>query len=75
MRFASVNRLGKDFLAGHLIFHKAYNGTLFFHRVEMIGKNQYVHHFRINSKSDITTELKDYMKMACLITGERKMIK
>ena len=71
MRFASVNRLGKHFLDGHLVFHEAYTDTLCFHRVEMIAKNQYVHHFRLKSKEDITEELKSYMKKACLITGAR----
>lgn len=71
MRFASINRLGKDFLDGHLVFHESYLETLCFHKVETISKNQYVHHFRLKHKSDITIELKFYMLKACQETGNR----
>ena len=71
MRFASINRLGKDFLDGHLVFHEPFRNTLCFHKVEMISKNQYVHHFRLRNKGDVTEELKSFMSKACQETGDR----
>lgn len=71
MRFASVNRLGKGVLDGHLVLREPYRETLCFHKVEMISKNQHVHHFRLRSKDDITVELKRYMKIAGRETGTR----
>ncbi len=71
MRFASINRLGKDFLDGHLVFTEPYNETLCFHRIEVVTKNAVVHHFKLYDKSELTDELKMYMRMAYQI-GTRK---
>ncbi len=64
MRFASINRLGKDFLDGHLVLTKRFDKTLCFHRIEVVTARACVHHFRLCTKDDLTDELKEYMRMA-----------
>ncbi len=64
MRFASINRLGKDFLDGHLVFTEKFRNSLCFHKIDEVTKTSYVHHFKLYSKSDLTNELKGYMRMA-----------
>ena len=66
MRFASINRLGRDFLDGHLVFTKKFSNTNCFHRIDEVTKTAYVHHFKLYSKSDLTGELKGYMEKAYL---------
>ncbi len=74
MRFASINRLGKDFLEGHLVFREKYEDSTCFHRIEEVTKRAYVHHFRLHSKSDLTSELRKFLKMAYQI-GTREGLK
>lgn len=74
MRFASINKLGKDFLDGHLVFTQRFDKTLCFHRIDTVTNTAHVHHFRIHSSKDLTEELKDYMKMAYKI-GTREHLK
>ena len=64
MRFASINRLGKNFLDGHLVFTEKFDGSPCFHRIEIVTKRAFVHHFRLYSKDDLTDELKKYMRLA-----------
>ncbi len=71
MRFASINKLGKDYLDAHLVFTERYDETLCFHKIDTVTNSAHVHHFRLYSKEDLTDELKKYMKMAYEI-GTRK---
>ena len=71
MRFASVNRLGRDFIDVHLVFTRRFDDTLCFHKIETITKTAHIHHFRLYSKEDITEELKHYLKLAYIV-GTRK---
>lgn len=64
MRFASVNRLGKDFLGGHLVLTQHYTDELCFHRVDQFGERVFVHNFRLYDQHDLTEKFKDYMKKA-----------
>jgi len=64
MRFASINRLGKDCLDAHLVFIERFDETLCFHKIDEVTKRAFVHHFRLYRKEDLTDELKKYMKMA-----------
>jgi hypothetical protein len=38
MRFASINKLGKDFLDAHLVFTQRFDETLCFHKIDTITK-------------------------------------
>lgn len=71
MRFASINRLGRDCLGAHLVFNQRFDGTLCFHKIDEVTKTAFVHHFKLCSKNDLTEELKKYMRMAYKI-GARK---
>ena len=71
MRFASINKLGKDFLEAHLVFTQRFDETSCFHKIDTVMNTAHVHHFRLHSKDDLTKELKKYMKMAYEI-GTRK---
>lgn len=64
MRFASINRLGKDFLNGHLVLRDRYDETSCFHKIDSVTKNAHVHHFKLVTSDDITEELKSFMKVA-----------
>ncbi len=64
MRFASINRLGQDFLDGHLVFPEKFTNTSCFHKIDEVTKKAYVHHFKLFTKSDITNELHEYMRKA-----------
>lgn len=77
MRFASINRLGKDFLDAHLVFPEKHDSTLCFHKIDEVTKTAYVHHFKLHSKNDLTSELKKYMKVAHEIgsTGTKEYLK
>lgn len=66
MRFASVNRLGKDFLDGHLVLKKPYHSAKCFYRIDKYGSN-FVHRFRIKAKGDITPELRSFMRIAYIV--------
>ena len=67
MRFASINKLGKDFLDAHLVFAQRFDETLCFHKIDTVTNRAHVHHFRLYSIGDLTDELKKYMKMAYMI--------
>lgn len=63
IRFAAINRLGKDFLEGHLVISKDFPGSKCFHRIDHFGSS-YVHNFRLYKKEGVTDELIGFMKMA-----------
>lgn len=64
MRFCAINRLGKDFLDGHLVLNQRYSDAHCFHKIDQFGATAFVHHFRIYTKDDVTDELKEYMTKA-----------
>lgn len=74
MRFASINKLGKDFLDAHLVLTKRFDETLCFHRIETVTNTAHVHHFRLYNKDDLTSELTDYLKKAYKI-GTREHLR
>jgi Domain of unknown function (DUF5655) len=71
MRFCAINRLGEDFLCGHLVFREAYPRAKCFYKIDTVGKRSFVHHFRLTSQADITSELRRFMKRAYAV-GQRK---
>jgi len=72
VRFAAVNKIGSDFIEGHLWLKERRDGKKFF-KIERL-KNDHIHHFRIRNESEIDEEFRRYMQMAFEI-GQRKHIK
>ncbi|MEX0287987.1 MAG: DUF5655 domain-containing protein [Flavobacteriaceae bacterium] len=72
MRFASVNKLGKDFVNAHLVFPQRFDETLCFHKIDTITENAHVHHFKLYSKEDLTQELRAFMRMAYKIGSKKQ---
>ena len=63
MRFASVNRLGKNFLSGHLVLTAPESGAPAFFRIENVGNRFFIHHFRLHSRDEAALLL-PFMRMA-----------
>jgi hypothetical protein len=74
MRFCAVNRLGANFIDVHLVLTEPYPKHSCFRRIENIDDRFFVHHMRIQRESDITMEVKAFMKMAYDV-GQRMHIK
>ncbi len=63
MRFAAINRLGKDFLTGHLVLDQRQEQATCFFRIDSVTKKAHVHHFKIFDRKDLNAELLAFMKM------------
>lgn len=74
MRFSSINRIGPDYLDGHLVLRKSYTNNRCFYKIDNLADKFFIHHFRIHEKKDINTELKRYMRLAYDV-GERKHLR
>lgn len=74
MRFCAINRLGKDFLDGHLVLPERHAHTVCFYKIDQFGDRAFVHHFRLYSKDDITEELLKYLKKAYDV-GQRRHLR
>src|SRR5690242_4571873 len=53
MRFASINKIGKDYVDGHLVLVEPFEAECFY-KVDNLSDRFFVHHFRICEKSDVT---------------------
>jgi hypothetical protein len=62
MRFAAINKIGTDFIDGHLVLTKPYEAECF-RRIENLNDRFFVHHFRIRASADIKM-LTRYMRLA-----------
>ena len=74
MRFASINKLGKDHLDGHIVLTESKHDKPLFFKIENLKNRFYIHHFRIYTPEDITKDLKKIFSMAYDV-GQRKHIK
>ena len=72
MRFASINKIGKDFIDGHLVLVEPGQSDCF-RRIENLGDRFFVHHFRITDTSQIK-KLRPFMKKAYAV-GMREHVK
>ena len=72
MRFCSINRIGKDYIDVHFVLTQEYSNACFY-RVDNLANRFFVHHLRLHRVSDITPEVRKYMKLA-YDTGNRKHI-
>jgi hypothetical protein len=73
IRFCSINKIGIDFIDGHLVFSEAHTDNFCFYKIENLAEKYYLHHFRLYNKSEINTELIKYMKLAYGI-GNKKQV-
>jgi hypothetical protein len=64
MRFCSVNKIGADHIAIHLVLTAPFDDALCFYKIDNLAGRFFVHHARLYDKEDITGELKKYMAMA-----------
>ena len=74
MRFASVNKIGPDYLDGHFVLTRSLPDDSVIYRIDNLNNRFFVHHFRIRKRSDINGKFRKYMKLAYEV-GERKHIK
>ena len=72
MRFPAINKIGADFIDGHLVLTKPYEAECF-RRIENLYDRFFVHHFRIRVSADIKT-LTRYMRLAYDV-GLRKHVR
>ncbi len=64
MRFASINKLGPDFIDGHLVLVEKKDDPSIFYKINNLNNRWYVHHFRIYDSKDINGVFKKYMQLA-----------
>jgi hypothetical protein len=74
MRFASINKLGADYLDGHLVLVEAHPDEAAFYKIDNLNNRFFVHHFRLYQAVDISTEFKKYMALAYRV-GLREHVK
>lgn len=56
LRFASINKLGRDYLDGHLVLTEEFHKPKIFYKVNNLNDRFFVHHFRIYHAWDISAE-------------------
>ena len=64
MRFASVNRLGNDYLDGHFVLTERVPGAALIYKIDNLNNRYFVHHFRIRKTADIGPRIRKYMRLA-----------
>ena len=64
-RIAYITHLGKNFVHVVFLFKQAYPDNLCFQKIAQVpGEQQYNHHFRMLTSSDVNAEVKKFMKLA-----------
>lgn len=74
MRFASINKLGDDYLDGHFVLTESYESDPIFRKVDNLNDRFFVHHFRIHDASELNRSFMRYMKLAYGV-GKREHIR
>src|SRR5262249_12099044 len=69
VRFASVNRVGRDFIDVHLVLPRTIDSPRL-RRVEHLGK-LHVHYLRLRDRGDFDRELADWLCQAYVEYGQR----
>lgn len=72
VRFAGVNKLGKDFIEGAFWLKERIDSPRFY-KIEHLSGDDYIHRFRIRDESEIDDEFRRFMRMSYEI-GQRKHI-
>lgn len=74
MRFASVNKLGEDYLDGHFVLTSSRPNEAIIYKIDNLNNRFFVHHFRIRDEADINGVFRNYMRLAYDV-GLRKHIR
>lgn len=74
MRFASINKLGLDYLDGHFVLTKSLPNNTIIYKIDNLNDRFFVHHFRIYTRSQIDGRFRKYMRLAYEV-GERRHIR
>ena len=75
IRFGYIHRLGKDFVDVVFTFPKAFDDNLCFYRIgEVPGGKIFQHYLRLQSKYDISEEVKKYMTLAFQYGNKQEMV-
>ncbi|QKJ32252.1 hypothetical protein HQ865_21640 [Mucilaginibacter mali] len=74
MRFASINKLGTDYLDGHLVMVEPHPNDTIFYKIDNLNNRFFVHHFRLYNMADITPEFRRHMAIAYKV-GLREHVK
>ena len=69
VRFASVNRVGRDSIDVHFVLPRVIKSPRF-RRVEQVGK-LYVHHLRLRDRRDFDRELAGWLRRSYIEYGQR----
>jgi hypothetical protein len=69
VRFASVNRIGNDFIDVHFVLPRAIDGPRF-RKVEHLG-TLHVHHLRLRDRRDCDRELAHWLRQSYREYGQR----
>ena len=74
MRFASINKLGEDYLDGHLVLTESHEHAGLFYKIDNLNNRFFVHHFRIYEENEINKTFEKYMALAYKV-GQREHVK
>jgi len=64
VRFAAVNRVRRDGLACHVWLKRRIHSPRST-KVELLGRNDWIHHLVIRSEEDLDDEFRRWMREAC----------
>lgn len=73
-RFAAINKLGDDYLDGHLVLDNPNPNESVIYKIENLPNRSFLHHFRIYHPDDINDALMHLMQMAYKV-GLREYVK
>jgi len=63
VRFAAINRVGKDAIRGHFWLREKHASDRFV-KIEKLGKRDYLYHFEISDRRPIDDELRRFIALA-----------
>jgi Cys-tRNA synthase (O-phospho-L-seryl-tRNA:Cys-tRNA synthase) len=63
VRFASINRIGRDSIRAHLWMRKSYRSPRFA-RIEKLGARDWLYHFVVSDEQPIDRELRRFLRLA-----------
>ena len=73
MRFCAINKVSNDFIDVHFVLTRSYDDSSCFHRIDNLADRFFIHHLRIRNRSDISPEVRKFMKLAYRV-GKREHV-
>jgi hypothetical protein len=74
MRFCAINKFAADHIDVHLVLTEPFPDSTCFFKIDNFSDRFFVHHLRIRHPSDITAEVKGFMKRAYAV-GNREHVR